>query len=931
MNQDSLFILDGYSVIYRSYFAFIRNPLRNSRGQNTSALFGFARTIMQLFKRYSPGYFAVALDSIGPTFRHEQYPPYKQTRDKTPEDLTAQIPVIEELLEALGVPQVRVEGFEADDIMATYADFARRRDMACYIVSGDKDLLQLVAGSVRILKPDGGSLQEMDREGVYEAWGVYPEQVLDYLSLVGDSSDNVPGVKGIGKKTAAALLNQFKDLDDIYNHLDQISSKSQRSKLEVGRDSAYLSRELIQLIYDVELPLSLDELRVESLNFEQAIPLLLREEMNSIATEMGWDGGSSSTGEVVNVRDKGSDEIKSEEIKKDKTHEPPKSTAAPKTDLSDNAPGSYTLVTSLDDLQEWVAAARKAGVCAVDTETDSLNEMEAELAGFSLSYAAGTGCYCPLYGPGGEVLPREAALEQLRALLEDESVVTVLQNAKYDYKVLARNGIRIPRVGFDTMIAAWVLDAAAGGFGMDVLAERLLGYRTTRYSDVVAKGGSFLQVPLEEAALYAAEDADITLRLYRKMEPQLHERGLAGVFYDIDMPLVRILADMELAGIGIDVDYLADFSKELEVRLGEITAEIFSLVGYEFNINSTKQLQQVLFEERGLQPIRKTKSGYSTDVSVLQELAKEDPVPDKILQYRQLAKLKSTYVDSLPRLVDAATGRIHTHYQQTGTATGRLSSKDPNLQNIPIRDEEGRRIRTAFRPAEGCVFVSADYAQIELVILAHLSGDPGLQKAFSSQQDVHRATGALIFGVDPEKVSAEQRRIAKTINFGVMYGMSSFRLSRELNIPRREAEEFLQTYFATYPAIQRFVADTVQKAEETGRTATLFGRERSLPAIHSRNKNERSGAERIAVNTPIQGTAADIVKMAMLRVDDSLRKQGLRSRLLLQVHDELILECPQDEAEQVQDLLSREMSAACELSIPLQVSVETGESWGAMH
>lgn len=915
MNQESLFILDGYSVIYRSYFAFIRSPLRNSRGENTSALFGFARTILQLFQQYKPGYFAVALDSIGPTFRHEQYPPYKQTRDKTPEELTRQIPVIEELLDALGVPQVRAEGYEADDVMATYADLARKRNMDCYVVSGDKDLLQLIEGSVKVLKPEKGGLTELDRNGVLDAWGVYPEQILDYLSLVGDSSDNIPGVKGIGAKTAAALLTEFTTLDAVYDGLESISSKSQRTKLQDGKENAFLSRDLIRLVHDIDLPLDLDQLRVEQLDFAGAVPVLLREDIHSIAQELERKvaGGAKDTAAAA---DTGTAAAAAAD-------NPP----APQK----NAAGSYTLVTEIGQLESWVNDAIAAGVCAVDTETDSLDEMQAELVGFSFSYESGSGCYCPLLGPDGPVLPKTEALMQLQRLFDADGIELVFQNAKYDCKVLQRQGLHINRIGFDTMLAAWVLDSAAGSFGMDALAERVLGYTPVAFSDTVPKGKTFADVELEQAAVYAAEDSDITLRLYTVFKPQLAQRGLEKVYYDVELPLIEVLVDMELTGIGIDEQYLQQFSGELGNRLDEITANIYEEVGYEFNINSTQQLQEVLFTQRGLQPIKKTKSGYSTDVSVLQELAKEDAVPQLILQYRQLAKLKSTYVDALPRLINPVTGRIHTHYHQTGTATGRLSSKDPNLQNIPIRDDEGRRIRQAFRPAKGRVFVSADYAQIELVVLAHQSGDPGLKSAFQQGEDVHRQTGALIFGVEPGQVTAEQRRIAKTINFGVMYGMSAFRLSRELGISRRDAENFIQSYFATYPAIARFVAETVHKAEQTGKTTTLLGRERNLPTINSRNKNEKSGAERIAVNTPIQGTAADIVKLAMLRVQRRLEAENLQSKLLLQVHDELILECPTGEVDTIFQLLQQEMPAAIELSVPLQISIEKGDSWGVMH
>ncbi|GAB6089269.1 DNA polymerase I [Spirochaeta dissipatitropha] len=922
MNQESLFILDGYSVIYRSYFAFIRSPLRNSRGENTSALFGFARTILQLFQRYSPGYFAVALDSIGPTFRHEQYPPYKQTRDKTPDDLISQIPLIESFLDALGVPQIRVEGYEADDIMASYARLARDCGMNCYVVSGDKDLLQLVAGSVKILKPEKGGLTEMGREEVRDAWGVKPEQILDYLSLVGDSADNIPGVKGIGAKTAAALLADYQDMDDIYANIEKISSKSQRSKLAEDRENAYMSRELVRLVEDMELPLSLEELHVPELRFAAAAGILEDAEVGSIAAELrnrAAAAGNSATGNPVSGESAPVTPAVSE------------TTEAAQTPGSQQQQGDYILVDNIKKLEEQVQAARKAGVCAFDTETDSLDDMTANLVGFSMSSEPGSGCYCPLKGPDGPVLALDAVVETLQPLFDDDSICLVFQNAKYDYKVLQRHGLRIRSIGFDTLPAAWVLDASSNSFGMDALAERYLQYSTSKYSDVVPKNSSFDQVAMENAVQYAAEDADITLRLYTVFRQQLAQRKLEKVYYELELPLIRVLAEMELAGISVDVPYLDALGAELEKRLEQITADIYELVGYEFNINSTQQLQQVLFEERKLKPIKKTKSGYSTDVSVLQELAAEDPVPQHVLQYRQLAKLKSTYVDSLPKLVNPETGRLHTHYHQTGTATGRLSSKDPNLQNIPIREDEGRKIREAFKPADGHVFVSADYSQIELVVLAHLSDDPGLKAAFTSGEDVHRSTGSLIFGVSPDEVSSEQRRIAKTINFGVMYGMSAFRLSRDLGISRKEADHFIQSYFATYPAIQRFIQETVHKAEESGHTTTLMGHERVLPAINSKNKMEKSGAERVAVNTPIQGTAADIVKLAMLRVDQRLQKEGLKSRMLLQVHDELILECPLEEADRIEAILAEEMPAAMELSVPLQVSIERGKSWGDMH
>ena len=918
MNRNSLFLLDGYSIIYRSYFAMIRNPLRNSRGENTSAVFGFMRTILQLFQRYRPGYFAVTLDSVGPTFRHTQYPPYKQNRDKTPDELTRQIPIIESLMDALAIPQVRAEGYEADDVMASYAELARQRGMDCYVISGDKDLLQLVGGSVRILKPEKGDLHLMDASAVEETWGVQADQILDYLSLVGDSADNVPGVKGIGPKSATNLLQSFGSLDALYADLAAVSSASWQKKLTEGRESAFLSRDLIRLVRDVPLPLSIEDLQIGEMPIDAGADILREEGIVSLIAELpalSAEGGAAAPPSAASSQSGRQDASRLSEA----------STPAPFGEPE------YTLVDSLEELRNWFDQMRQAGRCAFDSETSSLDTSEAELVGFSLCSQAGKACYCALRGPEGDVPAKAEMLAELKAFLEDESVELVLQNAKYDYLVMAHAGIQMKNIVFDTMIAAWILDSGAGGYGMDLLSRRFLQHECISYKELVPKGQTFDQISLDQACTYAAEDADVCWRLYEFFAPQLTERKLDSVFYDLEMPLIPVLAAMEMEGIGINIDYLERYGQELEVQLERLTGELYELAGYEFNINSTKQLQTLLFEERGLQGRKKTKTGYSTDVSVLQELAAEDPVPQRILQYRRLAKLKSTYVDSLPRMVNPKTGRIHTSFQQTGTATGRLSSKDPNLQNIPIRDDEGRRIREAFVPKSGNCFVSADYSQIELVVLAHLSDDPGLRRAFLQEEDVHRTTGGLVFGLEPEQVSDEQRRIAKTINFGVMYGMSAFRLSRELGIPRRDAEGFIEAYFATYPGIQKFISQTVREAETKGAIRTLFGRERPLPAIQSKNRIEKSSAERIAVNTPIQGTAADIVKRAMLRVSGRLAEEKLAARMLLQVHDELIIECPVGEAAQVKQLLEEEMTGAAELSVPLRVHVEDGKSWGEMH
>ena len=894
MNDEPLFILDGYSLIYRSYFAFIKKPLTNKRGENTSALFGFFRTFFSLFNTYKPSFFAVAMDSLTPTFRHEQYPEYKATRDKTPEELHNQVPLIEEILEALGVPILRVNGYEADDIMATLAEQCREIKRPCFIISGDKDLLQLVQGDVKMLHTEKGEYFEVDREAVHEKWGIYPEQVLDYLALTGDSADNIPGVKGIGPKTAVSLLEKYETLDNIYAHLDELTA-GQKKKLEENRENAYMSKRLVVLDSSTPLSSSMEDLKLGELHVEAAVPLLLKQDITSIAEEIA---GKKAVDRQKPVQAK---------------------------------PGVYSAVLSIEDLDTWVEKVRTNKWFAFDVETDNLDSLQAAPVGICLSVVSGEGCYIPLKVPDADCIPEGEVKKRIETILTDPDLYCIGQNIKYDYKVMKRWGITITNIAFDTMIAAWILDSQGGSFGMDNLAARYLQYRTFHFNEVVAKGDTFDSVPLQRAVTYAAEDADITYRLFELFRGQIEERKLEKLFYEVEMPLVTVLADMELEGILLDLKTLESYSRELASELAGIEDSVYQLCGEIFNINSTKQLQTILFDKRNLQPIKKTKSGFSTDNSVLEELAKEDPVPELVLKYRALSKLKSTYVDALPKMINPETGKLHTHFMQTGTATGRLSSKDPNLQNIPIRTEEGRRIRASFVPARGNIFLSADYSQIELVILAHLSGDPALSRAFKEGLDVHSQTGSLIFGVPVEEVSAEKRRMAKVINFGIMYGMSGFRLSRELAIPRVQADRFIEAYFHKYAGVKAFIDKTIAEVEQTGTVKTILGRERKIPGINSQNRNEKMGAERIAVNTPIQGSAADIVKLAMLAIVPRLRREGCRAALILQVHDELIFELPAEEKEKVTEIVQEEMESAVTLSVPLKVSVETGSSWGELH
>lgn len=905
MKKDALYLIDGYSIIYRSYFAFINRPLTDPQGRNVSALFGFFRTLLSLMDSYNPNYFAVVMDSRVPTFRHEMYDEYKANREKAPEDLHAQVPYIEEILQAMGIKVLQEDGIEADDLIATLARTCSETERNCYIVSGDKDLLQLVDERVSMLRPDKGQYRNIGPAEVLTEYGINADQIIDYLALIGDSADNIPGVKGIGPKTAIKLLQKYSTLDEIYEHLDECSPGEQK-KLEDGRDMAYLSRQLIVLHSSEECPTDLQEFSLEAMNRAAAVPYLLQYGAKSLAEQA--KGSVLSEKQEQQVLQPGEDKAPGYSER-----------------------GSYKALTSIDGLKQVVEQVRQAGLFAFDVETTSLNEMIAEPVGFSIAWKVGEGFYIPLKAGGREVLPEKEVKAVLSGLLQDPQLKLIGHNFKYDYKVLYRWGLEVRNLSFDTMIAAWLLDTTANGYGMDSLAEKHLGYKTVHYSDVVEKGNLFSDVELQAASEYAAEDADVTLRFYEVFAPQLKEMGVLALFSDVEMPLVRILAAMELRGIRLLGDRLHEYSKEMAADLQDIEKKIYNEVGYEFNIGSTKQLQEVLFVERKLKPIKKTKTGYSTDLNVLQQLAEEDIVPQLVLQHRGISKLKSTYVDTLPELVNEHTGRIHSRFVQTGTATGRLSSRDPNLQNIPIREEAGRRIRKAFVPQEGWRLISADYSQIELVVLAHLSGDPELQAAFRSGSDVHSRTGALIFGMDPEEVSGEQRRIAKTINFGVMYGMSGYRLSQELKIPRARADEFISAYFNRYAKIQEFINETVASTEQAGYSETMLGRRRRIPGINSRNRTEKNGAERIAVNTPIQGTAADIVKLAMIRIDRRIRDENLDLRMLLQIHDELIFEAPEQKTAEYGRMIRSEMEAAVQLSIPLKVSVEVGDSWGELH
>ncbi len=962
-DENTVYIIDSYGLIFRCYFAFINRPLTNSKGENISALFGFFRNLHSVLKHYKPAHIFAAMDSKTKTFRHEFYPEYKATRNKTPEDLHAQIPWICEILETLGIPTLQCDGYEADDIIATVAKKCVETGRTCRILSGDKDLMQLVCENIQILKPDAGAMWKVTDSAAVEAeWGVKPEQLLDLLSLYGDTADNVPGVAGVGVKTASKLLTEYKNLDGIYQNLENIKGAMQK-KLADGKENAYFSQKLIKLCETVPCEKINSALAQKNqYNFSAAAKLLEQygafqdaKQYSELALQAGEPASESGEEQVLPLGSTpaapqgGSAEFSPTPSSGDTPQRP-----AHLADFFDFQPGAeppvqnkgnYAAVQSIQELKEFIDAAIAAGTVAFDCETDSLNTITCKIQGFSLCHKKGSAVYVPLAQDeqslfDSEKIEKKSAFAELKRIFNQPDLKIIMHNGKFDLKALASNGlfennkIEYKCKLIDTMIATWLLNPDRNGknsYSLEWLSETFLHLKGIEFSSIVKKGQTFADVPLDQAVPYASEDADFTLQLWEFLSERFKDERRQKLF-ELEMRLLPILANMELAGIHLDSKALHEYNAELTNGIENIENEIYKEVGHPFNIASPKQLQTVLFEERKLKPEKKTKTGYSTDTSVLEELAHYDSVPKMILEFRELSKLQSTYVETLPEMTDK-NGRIHTDFVQTGTATGRLSCRDPNLQNIPVRNEAGRRIRSSFTAPEGKVLISADYAQIELVVLAHLSGDKNMCQAFIEGTDVHKATAALIFGVKPEEVTAEMRRTAKTINFGVIYGMSAFRLANDLGISRTQAAQFISSYDQLYAGITNFKAQTILNAETNGYVETILGRRRPIMNINSRNKVEKAGAERMAINTPVQGSAADIVKKAMIEVDSALKEVNNGAKLLLQVHDELILECP-DEQKTIEEtiaLVKDKMENAVKLNVPLRVSIEHGKNWGEFH
>ncbi|GLR63250.1 DNA polymerase I [Marinospirillum insulare] len=920
--QLPLILVDGSSYLYRAFHAL--PPLETSKGQPTGAIKGVLNMLRSLIKTYPNSPIAVVFDAKGGTFRDELYAEYKAQRPPMPDDLRSQIEPLHASVKALGLPLLCIEGVEADDVIGTLARQAAAQGQKVIISTGDKDMAQLVCDKVSLVNTMTNTF--MDVAGVKEKYGIGPELIIDFLALMGDKSDNIPGVPGVGEKTALALLQGIGSMDDLYANLEKIAdlkfrgSKTTAKKLEENRDQAYLSYQLATIKLDCELPLKWHELHLNEPDTAALIELYNELEFKAWLRDL-LDKNTSDSSEQST------------------TEKQPEAKEAKEAAVPETVATHYEIIFKQDDLDKWVKKLQDAKCFALDTETTSLNYMQAEIVGISFAVTAGEAAYVPFshnYLDAPKQLNREAVLAQLKPLLEDPKLGKIGQNLKYDMSVLANHGIHLKGITADTMLESYVLNSTATRHDMDSLALKYLGRSTVSFEELAGKGAkqlTFDQLEIDSAGFYAAEDADITLQLHQALSPQVKAIGrLQEVLDELETPLVSLLSKIERQGVKIDVPLLQLHSQEMARRILELEEEAHEIAGKPFNLSSPKQLAEILFTEQKLPILKKTPKGApSTAEAILEELALDFPLPKLIMEYRGLSKLRNTYTDKLPQLVEQRTGRVHTSYHQAVTATGRLSSSDPNLQNIPIRNEEGRRIRQAFIAESGYLLVAADYSQIELRIMAHLSGDKGLLTAFAEGKDIHRATAAEVFGLQLDKVTNDQRRSAKAINFGLIYGMSAYGLSRQLHIDPGQAKLYIEKYFERYPGVRRYMDETRSSAAELGYVETLFGRRLYLPEINSRNFNQRQGAERTAINAPMQGTAADIMKAAMLAVDKWLEASKLDARIIMQVHDELVFEVKEDQVEALIAGITPCMENAAKLDVPLLVEAASGKNWDEAH
>ncbi len=917
----TLYLIDGHALAYRAYFALMASGanFRSLSGEPTAATYGFTSILLSLMDKEAPEYLAVAFDT-GKTFRSEKYPDYKATREKMPDELRPQIERIRELVDAFGFPRLEMEGYEADDVLGSIAHKAAEKGLAVKIVTGDRDLLQLVTNRIVVNLAGGKQSESKDYfpEDVVEKLGVKPEQVVDLKALIGDTSDNIPGIKGIGPKTASKLLEDYPTLDDVYANIESIKGRT-RTLLEENKEDAYLSYFLAKIITNLDIDIDLEMARTDNIDLPAVTALFKELQFKTLTVRFGklLGKGVISGGEQLSLFG----------------GEPLKLDIAPEYDIDVHVIDDEE---KLKDLQTILKTAKKI---SFDTETTSTDAMQADLVGISLAVAEGTAYYIPVGHTGsGQQLDLQIIIEALRGPMTNPEIEKVGHNLKYDCLVLRNVGLEVRPLSFDTMLAAWVLEPDSRRLGLKKMAEAELGVAMTEITELIGSGKkqtTMDRVSIADVAPYAGADAEIPLRLEKILTEQLQKNDLYNVFREIEMPLVPVLIEMEYSGIAVNRQFFIDFSKELSQRIEEITKEINAMVGEAINLNSTQQLSDALFKKLGLTPpdsSNKTKSGhYSTAASVLEEMRDQHPIVELLLEYREISKLVSTYLDAIPAQINPRTGRVHTSFNQTGSVTGRLASSDPNLQNIPTRTELGHRVRSGFIAEEGNLLLSVDYSQIELRIVAHMANDEGMLRAFRANQDIHSTTAAAIYDVPLDKVTKDQRRHAKAINFGLIYGMSAFGLTRTTNLTLAEAENFVKAYFTKFPGVKKYLDGIRKQAADDGYVETLLGRKRYFPQLKNPSTPQiRSRAEREAINAPIQGTAADILKIAMIKMPEAIVKAGLRAKMLLQVHDELLFECPEKEIEETVRLVQDVMESAFTISIALETDAAWGKNWGVL-
>lgn len=926
----TLYLIDGHALAYRMYFALTAGGSstrwQTSKGEPTAGIYGFARELMRIIEQEKPEYIAVAFDT-GKTFRDEIFPAYKGTREKMPDDLVPQIGRIREMVDAFNIPRLEMEGFEADDVLGSIARIAREQGLGVKIITGDRDLLQLVNDRTTVYLA-GDDQNYISDEDVIKKLGVRPNQVVDYKALVGDKSDNIPGVPGVGEKTAITLLEKFQTLDNIYAHIDEVENRW-KAKLEQNKEKAYLSYDLAKIKTDIDVTLDLKHAKADDLDFD-AIESFFRDlEFRSLLKTLERLSGKDTT-----VSASAAPAAAGQQLSMFASEPAPAPVHVPKVDSN----VIVNIVDTSEKLAELVTALNSAKVISFDTETTSTEEMRADIVGISLSVKEGEGYYIPVGHTSGINLPLKEVLSALQGPMTNPRIGKIAHNAKYDYIILAKYGLYTTPLTFDTMLAEFIIDPGSRNLGLKNLAFVKLGEEMTHIEELIGKGKkqiSMAEVAIESAAPYAVADAETTLRLMPILQADLRRVNGTKLLEEIDLPLTPVLADMEMSGIGLDLPFFEETSKRLEKRMAEIEKQIYESVGQPFNINSTQQLSAVLFTRLGLQPPdrgNKTASGhFSTSAGVLDMLRGKHPVVDMVLEHRELSKIKSTYVDALQAALNSATGCVHTSYSQIGAVTGRLSSSNPNLQNIPIRSEEGRRIRNGFVAGKDNVLLSVDYSQIELRIVAHMAQDEAMLAAFRAGQDIHATTAGAIYGVSPDAVTKDMRRRAKGINFGLIYGMSVFGLTRYTDLTLAEAEDFVKAYFKQFPGVKNYLDGIRKLAAQQGYVETLLGRRRYFPALQSKqNVQIKNREEREAINAPIQGTAADIMKIAMLNIPPALKAAGLQGKMLLQVHDELVLECPETELEETARIVQETMANAFPMDIPLSTEARYGKNWGEM-